>query len=309
METDVYGRASGDSAQTFHEPALQTRCPSCRKLFAIDALPIDSAERPLYQCPVCDVAFTVLTSPEGESVASELIVSEPEGRAAFVESVRVEDARASGASAPSSGDGADPGGGLDEAVGRGRKQGRKQEQRQAALAVPLAEQPFKGTPKAPPAAAEKTGSESFPDEEIFVAELALGAKPELILLWKRIIDDYEDGSKHEAFLSACLKTGALAYAAHKYGRILQQFPDEEIARRMRKRLVALASSPAEPVGDLAKPVMGVRMPGLNSMAIALGTATAVMGLSFPDMQNMTGVGAAMVALALGLRFFANRSGA
>ncbi|MCM2282205.1 MAG: hypothetical protein NDI61_10200 [Bdellovibrionaceae bacterium] len=329
LETDAYGRASGASAEAnpnnqnssstlttgpFGQvgPAaapmqmpfltaglIHTRCPACRKLFATDPLP-PSDDLALFQCSDCEAQFTIempneMPNEKAPGSASSSLggwwVESQLFQAAGLTFTETELSPVTTQERPAADLPAD-----------------RRESSVRAAVEPVAQRAME--PAAQKSAAAKKKSElatTVPDEEAFAAELALGAKPELILLWKEIIDHYEIEAKHDAFLSACLKNGALAYAAHKYGRILQQFPDEEIARKMTKRLVALASAPAETATELSKPLLNFRMPGLNSVVIVLGTVVSLMGISLPGLQNMTGVGAAMVALALGLRFFAQRS--
>lgn len=286
LETDVYGRASGNFAD-FPIPTIHTRCPACRKLFAVDAL-LPETEQPLFQCLACESQFTILMPisldlAEVESVLIEAAAPAvlKQASTAFYDTSAFYDTRAT-------------------------------QSRVATLEVPVQPLPPAGLHKSHetehnPEVGSEVRPQVLPDEEIFAAELALGAKPELILLWKEIIDDYENPKHHDAFIGACVTTGALTYAAHKYGRILEQFPDEEIARTHRKRLQAIAGAPAETAPEMSKPLLGFRMPGLNSMVIVLGSSIAFIGMSQPGLANMTGVGAAMVALALGLRFFAKRS--
>lgn len=318
METDVYGRASGNSSKQFITAMIHTRCPSCRKLFTIDPLPLTSevtsevtseatADTALFQCPACDVQFTVGATA---FVDSEAVGGERMG-VVWAESHPVEMKRTTPPTQVSHQVGPE--------IGRGPlgEESTPHQPRLAAEPAPLAHS-VRTEPTRSTSGRTDTHStdKTTPDEEAFAAELALGAKPELILLWKGIIDHYEEAAKHDAFLNACAKHGALAYAAHKYGRILRQFPDEEIALAMRKRLVALANAPMETTRvsalagnparekstDSAAPAGRLRVMGLNSIVILLGTVVSGMGIAIPGLQNMTGVGVAMVALALGLRF-------
>jgi hypothetical protein len=147
-------------------------------------------------------------------------------------------------------------------------------------------------------------------------EIALGAKPELILLWKKIIDDYEEEILHEGFIEACLKADALGYAGSKYGRILAEFPNEPLAYKMRKKIQILAAAEIDArnlARQRAKAREAAALPpksatlSLTSIAIVLGTILVLAGLVLHGQRNVFAVGVAMLALVIGVRFFYQRS--
>ena len=134
-----------------------------------------------------------------------------------------------------------------------------------------------------------------------VGEIRLEGRRDILELWETIIGDYEDEIRHERFVEVCADAGCLAYAAQKYSRILAVSPQEEIARRMKKRIVALASYPLEMRGTNG--VHTFRVPKFVDLILFLGSATMTAGLIFPHMKSMAGVGLAAIVLALGVRFF------
>ncbi len=147
-------------------------------------------------------------------------------------------------------------------------------------------------------------------------EIALGARPELILLWKKIIDDYEEEFLHDGFIEACLKADALGYAGSKYGRILAEFPNEPLAFKMRKKIQILAAAEID-ARNLARQRVKAREAAalapktatlsLTSIAIVLGTILVLAGLVLNGQKNIFAVGVAMLALVIGVRFFYQRS--
>ena len=134
-----------------------------------------------------------------------------------------------------------------------------------------------------------------------VGEIRLEGRRDILELWETIIGDYEDEIRHERFVEVCADAGALAFAAQKYSRILSVSPQEEIARRMKKRIVALASYPLESRGTNG--VHSFRVPKFVDLILFLGAATATAGFTLHGMKAMAGIGVAAIALALGVRFF------
>ena len=168
-----------------------------------------------------------------------------------------------------------------------------------------------------PSAQAKAEPELDPNQ--IANEIALGAKPELIMLWKKIIDDYEDEFLHEGFIQACFNANALGYAGAKYGRILSEFPAEPIALKMRKKVQALgsvqidaanAARNKESVSAKAQPPTA-RMPSpvlsLTSVALLLGTILTLIGMTIPGQKNLSAIGIAMLALVIGVRFVYQRN--
>jgi transposase-like protein len=130
-------------------------------------------------------------------------------------------------------------------------------------------------------------------------EMALGGTRELAALWDRLIEDYEDRIRHDRFINACRDGKALSYAAKKYSQILVSTPQDEIARIMRNRIVALVSAQAETSKIPIR--LDFRIPSLNKMALAMGSILFFWGLLMPQLKNIMEIGLSMVLLAIGVR--------
>jgi hypothetical protein len=131
-------------------------------------------------------------------------------------------------------------------------------------------------------------------------DLQLAGRPEFIELWKRVIEEYENLEAHENFLEACRASGSLVFAAHMYGRVLEIVPHEQTAQRMRRRIVGLAAI------NFVKGPTGrwrFRVPGFVDLAIVMSSAVLTAGLMLGNMHNLIGIGGAMLALTIGVRFF------
>jgi len=142
-----------------------------------------------------------------------------------------------------------------------------------------------------------------PEAEGITGEISLAGRRELAELWDNVMTDYEDLDRHERFVRACYEAGCLPYASHKYSRILSATPNEEIAKAMRKRIVALASHKLE---SRSKSGFKMPMPGLNSLILILGATVMAIGFLLPGFKNLTGLGLSAVLLAIGMRIFIRR---
>ena len=133
-----------------------------------------------------------------------------------------------------------------------------------------------------------------------------GGRRELAELWTALMRDYENREKHERFVEECYRTGCLSVAAQRYARILVTTPNEEIAKTMRRRIIGLASFKTESVVGTEsepEPTMGFRFPKMNNIILMLGGAVMTMGFLLPGVRDLVGLGAAAVALGIGVRFF------
>ncbi len=156
---------------------------------------------------------------------------------------------------------------------------------------------------------------SVPVETPFARELARGfakdlefaESTELVSLWQAVADDYPNTAKHESFVARCLEQQRLAYASHKYAQILVNAPTEEIALKMRNRVIGLVSYGFDAKSNgLSRLTWQFPLPSLNSFIILLGSILMWVGFGFPHARQTAGLGFAMIALALGLRFFMRR---
>lgn len=138
-------------------------------------------------------------------------------------------------------------------------------------------------------------------------DIELSESADLLATWNTVLDDYLSLKRHELFVSRCFEDGRLSFASHKYAQILVADPQNEIAKKMRKRLAGLASYGFDAgARGLDSATWKIPLPSFNSFIILLGTIAAVVGLAFPNAGHTAGLGFAMIALAIGLRFFLRR---
>ena len=130
-------------------------------------------------------------------------------------------------------------------------------------------------------------------------ELALGGTRELSALWDKTLEDYEDRIRHDRFLNAARDAGALSYAAKKYSQILVAVPQDDIARLMRNRIVAMISILSESARMPFR--LNFRIPKINSMALFGGSVLFFWGLFMPQLKSIMEIGLSLMLLAIGVR--------
>lgn len=280
---ETYGGSSEQAPDLAQDvsPLIRMRCPTCRKLFSVELLQLQHAgQPPRFECVGCQTRFAVIMPLPPGSLTADTFIFDP---------TSVETSRPH--SAPSV-----------PAV-----------ERRPVERVPIAEEkdcPKCGT-KNPRLTTECSQcgivfDRYRPGEGEKVAdEIQLAGSHELVALWKEVVENYTDEALHEKFVSNCLAANCLPFAAHKYARILSVTPDEETAKKMRKRIVALASRKFEFRGSNIG--WKFRVPRFNGMVILLGSMVTTIGLLLPNARNLTGIGVSMLALAFGVRFFLRRS--
>lgn len=138
----------------------------------------------------------------------------------------------------------------------------------------------------------------------------LGGRRELAEAWENLLEDYNNLEVHESFVEECYKADALAFAARRYSRILGAAPNEEIAKGMRRRIIALASFKAETgkSSDEEKSVSRDSTSLLSHLKVThvvfmVGGALMALGFLLPAAKDLIGLGLAMIMLAMGVRYF------
>lgn len=141
-------------------------------------------------------------------------------------------------------------------------------------------------------------------EERMMSDVQLAGRLELVSMWDTVAEDYQNLDLHQKFVLACDKAGCLPFASHKYANILSVAPEEEIAKKMRKQIVGLASRTLE--SSTVDKGFSFPLPGFNGLILLMGTVALLVGFGLPQAKDVAAVGAAMVALAIGMRFFLRR---
>jgi ribosomal protein L40E len=133
-----------------------------------------------------------------------------------------------------------------------------------------------------------------------VEEDIFAGRRDLVDSWQQVMSDYEDLDAHDRFVVACFGAGNLAFASHKYGRILSASPTEEIAQAMQARIIALVSYPSERSTIKAQP--GLRYLGINNFVLFMGGAVLVAGIMIPAMKSLIVIGLIAILIGMGVHF-------
>lgn len=298
----------------------KTRCPHCSKLFSIETDVLVSLERAgvsraEFQCtaPTCakpffitlpfDSSLLVAAAPILETKPESAVLPEQNGNANLENSARFEITKPS--KAP----------GMRSMYQAAKALGMERECPRCGAENPLAsldcvrcgvifDKYFDRTTDKNLIRSVGTtvgSAGSYLDEDLRLQdELALGGSRELASLWDLVLSDYEDRIRHERFLNACRDAKALSYASKKYGQILIATPQDEIARLMRNKIVALISLQAE---RSRLPIqMGFKVPKMNTMVLFLGAFLLVAGALLPQVNSLKEIGISAILLSIGVQW-------
>jgi hypothetical protein len=313
MPRQIMSDRSFSFGQTFHEPAIDTftgpfagvvsgssssykmRCPTCQKLYSVQSEQIENATAALkFQCVSCQEPFQARLAHNGG--------------VGFVE-VSILGATDSISQSPRA---------------RSETQTVLEKSIEKRTEKPSAEGPLRArqtVEKVPLAVSElrcpKCGSRNvlsatdcrfcgvvFSKVKLnsdIESDPGLAAHPQLIQLWEAALSNYEEPSRHEAFIKACAEAEYLQFAGLKYSKLLAITPHDETARVMKTRVIALAS--LKTVQAQVKSPKPFRIPSINNIMLGSGGGLMMMGMILPTVRNLAGVGFAALILAIGVRFF------
>ena len=122
---------------------------------------------------------------------------------------------------------------------------------------------------------------------------------ELSIHWEAVTQNYTKQVLHEAFIQKCFLAHQLPFASQKYRQILESNPSDELAKKMRDKIIALSTAAYIPQArpEAEKPRGGIFV----WILIGVGALLILTGLMSKDLRGVAGVGAAMVVLGIGAR--------
>ncbi len=270
---------------------IRLHCPNCQRLYSVEAAQIVVAE-PRFECTSCFRQFAFrFPLPPGEAFGQSFLLQDPE----FAPETKI----AAVLNLPEE---------KHQAAVLAPVVERVQEARRPATPAPIIENvdtcPKCRARRAPDANECQNCGVLFKKirlEEKFSGEIKLNGRPELNALWRDVLENFSAENLHERFIFACHDAECLPFASQKYGRILQANPSDETAKKMRRKIVALASIRAQ-ISSVPAP-KAFPFPKLTSLAIFLSAAILFVGIFVPPLRNLAGLGAAMLGLSLGIRFY------
>ncbi len=156
---------------------------------------------------------------------------------------------------------------------------------------------------------ENSEAEMSTQEEFGVPEVELkeSIKDPMLLLWREIVEDWSNQKKHDQFLAKCISENQLTFASHKYAKVLSLNPVDSMALPMKKKITAIVEADMnmksiDYEGESKVSKFKVNDYGLSWIGIGLSLVVIAFGLLQPDLKNLVGLGAAMIALIFGIRW-------
>jgi hypothetical protein len=131
----------------------------------------------------------------------------------------------------------------------------------------------------------------------------VGGTMELKSLWTRVMEDYTNETLHETFIKLALGQKNLPFASQQYRQLLDVNPNEEIALKMREKIINLATvayvPPKRDFGEKKRVSFPV-------IIILVGVAFIVSGLVMTALRTVIPVGAFFCAIGGGIIYFNKR---
>jgi len=148
----------------------------------------------------------------------------------------------------------------------------------------------------------------FAQLENLPMDAKLGALPSLVRAWQELMNDYDNLTKHLAFVHRCEDLQALPYALKKYRDLKEVQPQDQIADEMLHRV--LGGRLSRPAAWIAKnPALRSALNRIHWARLrkispwALSGLLILLGLSQPSLTNLAGIGASVLFITFGLHLF------
>ncbi|MGE0764765.1 MAG: hypothetical protein AB7N80_15935 [Bdellovibrionales bacterium] len=261
---------------------IKARCPSCFKLYAIDAAEIHES-KPQFACSKCTTQFWF---PFPESLEQKEILGFP------VEWLKVT-AQADAATAEAAA--------LPETA-----------------AAPSTVEPIVApTPNAsarlfhcPRCQAQySAGDPECPKCGVIFAKLemdetsrAIASSPALRRLWHQVMDNYNNIEAHRKFVQIAQRENNLLFASHQYRRLLAAHSGDETALKMQREIIAITEAVQGVSGKTTRARSFKLMPRLTTLVLCGAGALIGFGLMIEAARNLIGLGVALVFFTLAARW-------
>ena len=132
----------------------------------------------------------------------------------------------------------------------------------------------------------------------------LGAFPSLMKAWQDLMSDYQNMTKHLAFIDRCEELQSIPFALKKYQDLKEAQPSDDIAQKMFHRI--LLRTFARKAEAVARPSLQVLKDQVNwpRMArlspLALSVCLILAGSVHADLRNLIGIGVSVLFMTIGL---------
>lgn len=122
------------------------------------------------------------------------------------------------------------------------------------------------------------------------------ATPKRLLLWKDLIDHFEDESRHESFIAFCDKEGRLTFAAERYQSVLTAVGADSLTEKYLtkvKSLVELQARDQLKTASLKRKEFAKTWGWFIALSL-LGLSMIGLGYFVLHLKNVAGLGAALL---------------
>jgi hypothetical protein len=117
---------------------------------------------------------------------------------------------------------------------------------------------------------------------------SVAALPDLKMAWESVIEDFGSQSRHETFIKIALAHKNLPYASQQYRTILESNPNDEIANKMREKIISIATLTYVPPKREGGVRRNIPFPLIFASA---GLLFIVLGLAFQPLRDIIPVAA------------------
>lgn len=148
-------------------------------------------------------------------------------------------------------------------------------------------------------------------ESVTTADAKAGGVPSLIKAWQDLMHDYNNLTKHMAFVDRCEEMHALPFALKKYKELKEVQPHDSLAQQMvnsvlmkalEKRVKSAAGLPlVQKIIARAQEIPWKKIIRLSPFVISV--LMILIGAVNLGQRNLVGIGASLLLLTLGLTWF------
>jgi len=129
------------------------------------------------------------------------------------------------------------------------------------------------------------------------------APAELKNQWDQVRENYARVDLHEGFIQKCFLANQLPFASLQYRQILEANPNDDLALKMRDRIIVLSTAAYIP--QRRPEEKSSRGAGLTWLLIGAGVLLILTGIMSKELRGVAGVGAAMIVIGVGVRRMMN----
>ena len=109
-----------------------------------------------------------------------------------------------------------------------------------------------------------------------------------------MVTNYDSEDAHSLFLSECQKENNLAYASHRYGKIISGYQGDKKANQMIEQINEITNAINGMVLQSNAKVKGKRRVSWFLFILTLGVSLCLTGYFLPMLRNLVGVGVAII---------------